>query len=543
MKRRHIFLFLTAILLVTACGPGNGRYGRLLAEAEWMNRNDSLFTTDSAMKRLVRHYDHWWYSRNTRMRAYYMLGCAYRDMGSAPRALENYQQAVSLADTTRADCDLNTLMRIHSQMSLIFLQQRLPEQEQQELEAAERLAWQIGDTLSALIFEGYACNLLCNHRAYKECIARSLQLHSQYVKYGYSDNAPLSYIYCIRSYLALKDYVKVKKYLSLYETCPFFKDSPQKVAGGLSPLYIYKGQYFLGIEDADSAEYYFRKSLPYDTKLLSYKGLFQAYKLKHNADSVLKYTQLYSDAKEQDFDNARAQATIQTKTLYDYGIEQKIAREKTKENSLLIIVLITTLFVSFIIVTYLLYRRWKKKQEIIELFRKYQIALQELNETEEELLSARESQTTDKNLIADYHNKIGMQETRIAQLEETIRRTNQKGKDFCLKETAIVMRFENVRLRGKDKDISPKDWEELRETIEKLYPTFSGQMNARQQLNENEYNVCLLSVAGFEPSDIDNLMQKSASFASMTRKRLCEKVFGFKGKPGDFDRLLRRLYS
>ena len=91
MRRAHYLLHLAlCLLLLASCNWRGDRYERLLAEAEEMNRNDSLFTSDSLGLALVRHYDHWWHTRNHRLRAYYMLGCAYRDMGEAPAAIHYY---------------------------------------------------------------------------------------------------------------------------------------------------------------------------------------------------------------------------------------------------------------------------------------------------------------------------------------------------------------------------------------------------------------------------------------------------------------------
>ena len=148
MKTKHIIYCIFCVLMFAACSGID--YEQQLERFEEMNQTDQPMTPDSVQP-IVRHYDHWWHSRNHRMRAYYMLGCAYRDQGSAPRALENYQRAVNVADTTDARCDLNVLMRVHSQMSQIFLLQRLPELEERENIIAKRLCWQIGDTLSALI--------------------------------------------------------------------------------------------------------------------------------------------------------------------------------------------------------------------------------------------------------------------------------------------------------------------------------------------------------------------------------------------------------
>ena len=112
--------------------------------------------------------------------------------------------------------------------------------------------------------------------------------------------------------MAMGDYANVKKYLDQYETCPYFQTDPNKILGGVGSLYIHKGQYFIAVHEADSAEYYFRKALPFqniwDNRLLITEGLYQVYELKHNADSALKYTRLYSDAKEYSFNKTRAEA-------------------------------------------------------------------------------------------------------------------------------------------------------------------------------------------------------------------------------------------
>ncbi|MBQ6189640.1 MAG: hypothetical protein IJK45_05655 [Bacteroidaceae bacterium] len=233
MKTKHIFYCIFCVLMFAACSGGN--YERQLERFEEMNRTDVPLCVDSVQP-LVRHYDHWWHSRNHRMRAYYMLGCAYRDQGSAPRALENYQRAVNVADTTDARCDLNVLMRVHSQMSQIFFQQRMCEQEEKELHIAERLAWQIGDTLSALIFEEYLCNLLCNKREYVKCIKMAHNLHSKYSSLGYNDDKNIPFVHCVRSYKEMDDYIHMKHYLDLYKECPYFTTSPQKISGDLGIL-------------------------------------------------------------------------------------------------------------------------------------------------------------------------------------------------------------------------------------------------------------------------------------------------------------------
>ena len=544
MKVERILYCIFSVFLFAACSGGED-YEQQLEWFEEMNRTDVPLCVDSVQP-LVRHYDHWWHSRNHRMRAYYMLGCAYRDQGSAPRALENYQRAVSIADTTDARCDLNTLMRIHSQMAQLFLLQRLPEQEEEELRIAERLAWQIGDTLAALIHKEYFCFLLYSNEKYKECINQSLNFYDLFLKYGYENDAYLACGNCVKSYLKLKDYVHAQKYIALYEACPFFRHSPNKVYGGTASLFLLKGQYYIGVEQADSAEKYFRKVLQYsqdkNNKLIGTKGLYQVSILKHNLDSVLKYTQLYAEAKENDFNNAQSQATIQAKAMYDYSVEKEQTQRKTETVHRLILCLIATIFSTMLITLYYLYRNERRKRKISELRQQYQQICNELKSKDEEIRELINKQDTGEELIKKI--RIEKEELMIAlsRLNQTIKMKTNGDEKINLSKTTIVDRFKKYRdTLDKDYLIKDEHWVELHNVINKFNSTFCLRVNALQQLSESDYKVCMLVYAGFSATDISVLMNFSESAASNSRRRLNKKVFGVDGTPAEFDHKLRLL--
>jgi hypothetical protein len=71
-------------------------------------------------------------------------------MGEAPQALECYQHAAEVADTTISDCDLYTLYAVYCQMAKLFHSQYLPDDEMQALEVAQLIAWKDKDTLAAI---------------------------------------------------------------------------------------------------------------------------------------------------------------------------------------------------------------------------------------------------------------------------------------------------------------------------------------------------------------------------------------------------------
>lgn len=69
-----------------------------LLKAKAQNKMFVPFTTDSTMAAVAEWYDRHG-NRSQRMTAHYLLGCVYRDLNDAPMALDQYHEAVSLADT------------------------------------------------------------------------------------------------------------------------------------------------------------------------------------------------------------------------------------------------------------------------------------------------------------------------------------------------------------------------------------------------------------------------------------------------------------
>ncbi|MBQ5393315.1 MAG: hypothetical protein IIU52_05760, partial [Bacteroidaceae bacterium] len=119
------------------------RYELVYAQAQ--NKAFVNFTTDSIALVLVDYYNRHG-NANEQMMANYMAGCAYRDLEDALSALKYLNLAVDVVDESDEDCDLNTLMRVYSQMGRLYQRVAAFENDRMANSHAERLAWQIGDT-------------------------------------------------------------------------------------------------------------------------------------------------------------------------------------------------------------------------------------------------------------------------------------------------------------------------------------------------------------------------------------------------------------
>ena len=546
-----------------------------------MNKADSLFTTDSVMLKVVDYYDRHG-SANERMQAHYTLGCAYRDMGNAPRAVACYQEAAHCADTLSLDCDYPTLMRVHSQMANIYKLQSLYDEAMQEMAIAEKYCWQMGDTLSAIAIEGNICTTLYNIGDFDKCIVRTTQLYDKCKSLGFADKAALKCLNLARCYIEKGEYDIGKAYLDKYETCSYFYTHPERIEGGLTPFYINKGNYYRYIGKLDSAEYCYRKAIPNmdlaNNDVSVFRGLQEIYTIKNQPDSIRKYTALFSDAKERQFNVAISEATKRMKSLFDYTVEQDIAQRKTEEAArtwVYVLVLALCACGLLALVLYVLYRKTRKEKELNVVQFQLQRTMEQYRETEDRLQYYMDEKENLDSLLSQSSEEITQhqqEKERIAyQLEQTNQELerlarevqtqqslilHQKGEIMSLNSvldandptkrhallslSAVVRRFRDSLYKRK-MELGKDDWHELDVVISNQFPMFISKISTVGNLQPNEYRICLLVKAGFEPYEIDSLLGKQHSYASNLRKRLHTKVFGANGTAAEFDRKIRLM--
>ena len=280
MKRtRFVIIMVCVVWLVLGCTDGK-QYAQILDRAQEQNQNwDSITGIDSiqmAVKYVDRHG-----SNNDKVRAYYLLGCAYRDAGEAPNALEAFHDAADRADTTSADCDYGLLMRVHAQSAELFRYQLLPYEVLEELEAQRRCAIKAGNTkasINAIERSAEAYQLL---NMPDSIISFRMRASTMYEQCGYPEEAVQTLSACIEPLVDRGDTAEARWCIERYETSKeFFKDGeilPRKAIH-----YYNKGKYYLAVGKTDSAEVCFRKLIEPGRNAqqleAGYRGLFLLYR-------------------------------------------------------------------------------------------------------------------------------------------------------------------------------------------------------------------------------------------------------------------------
>ena len=139
MKFNAVFWICCIIFLITGCDSNGEHLRSQLAELELRNRTDELMTNDTLAEALVDYFDKNG-TPNECLRANYILGRTYADLGELPLALETYLKAADQADTSAIDCNYKVLSRVHAQKADIYYEQIQPRSQLRELQVAEALA-------------------------------------------------------------------------------------------------------------------------------------------------------------------------------------------------------------------------------------------------------------------------------------------------------------------------------------------------------------------------------------------------------------------
>lgn len=348
------YLLVGAAWLVLGC-TGGEQYAQVLDRAERQNQNwDSITGIDSiqmAVKYVDRHG-----SSIEKVRAHYLLGCAYRDAGEAPNALEAFHEAADRADTTSMDCDYGLLMKVHAQSSELFRYQLLPYEMLEELEAQRRCAIKAGNTkasINAIERSAEAYQLL---NMPDSIILVRMRASTMYEQCGFTEEAAQTLSPCIEPLVDRGDTAEARRCIERYESSKnFFKDGellPRKLVH-----YYSKGKYYLATNQTDSAEVCFRKLIkpglnPQQLEA-GYRGMFLLYRQKNKLDSVAKYADLQYEQVIPALAEKSKENIQQMQRLYNYSRIQREAKktaEKSEQQESMILILVVAAIVLALIV-------------------------------------------------------------------------------------------------------------------------------------------------------------------------------------------------
>ena len=227
---------LMLLCLLAGCTADKTQMLQQLETLEQQNRADSVMTNDSLALTLANWFDRHG-TPNEQLRAYYILGRTYADLGETPRAIEAYNKAAECADTTAANCDYAKLCRVYSQMAVVFYNQNLLKDNLHSLDQSILYAIKANDTLAA--FNSYA-QKMGTYGKLKEpdsVIRIGTDTYRRFCSLGKPDVGARYLAPAIRWLVEKKDYDKAKLYMSIYETQSGYFDCNGNIDHGREVYY------------------------------------------------------------------------------------------------------------------------------------------------------------------------------------------------------------------------------------------------------------------------------------------------------------------
>ena len=511
-----------------------------LVYAQAQNKAYVNFTTDSIVLSLVDYYNRHG-NANEQMMANYMAGCAYRDLEDALSALKYLNLAVDAVDEGDEDCDLNTLMRVYSQMGGLYQRVAAFESERIADSHAERLAWQICDTLSALrLMRLRASTLYDAHQP-----LQSLMILDSIIqfcnKHGLPEQTKIIYPMRIKYHIETNNALSADSLLREYEQKMNIQPlTPDEKIIDITHFYR-KGLYYNLIEQPDSAIMMFQKLIrlinirslytvgKYDLREGAFKGLSEAYSYKHQADSVIKYANLYCQWNDSSIRARASEHLLRFQSLYNYTkIQEQALKAEQKASRLRVIIILLVVFATtIVIVAWSIYQKRLKKerQKQIATNKEYQLLLHELEKSAEELLLVK---TDSERFQREKESEIQKLQTALAMYQDNEQSVEQWSDERAIFACDIAKRLHSLSSHAQK--ATPNELNCLLVTAQNAFPKFYANItDASKGLSHTEIIISILIRFRFIPSEISLLLGLSSQRITNLKSSVNQKLFGTQG--------------
>ena len=517
------------VIVLASCSGDGSQMRAQLEELERQNREYEDFTTDSLAKELVVYFDRHG-SANERLRSHYILGCVYRDLGEAPRAVDAYLDAASQADTTAADCDFRTLGCVYAQMGAVLHRQLLLSNEIEARRKSYHYAVVAADTLGSLsemshIVSAYI--LLNKQDSAENLLKETLRLYDEYgyVQEGIQASTLLMYIY-INQPERLSD---LGDLIKRYDSESDMFDEHHELPPSKRQYYYYKGRYLEDVGQLDSAEYYYRKVYRPNMSFVSrnplYRGLLSVFKKRHQADSIAKYAQLYCMSNDSSIALNDRQTTAQMAASYNYHLYQKEALQNAEKSyratiSLIIISILSVIIL--LVASYLIYRYKKNHMKLQEA---YNLAVSKRKELQEELDSLKA--LNDSSLVIQKEEQLEGQDQKIAVLDNLRKKIIAKDKLSAFEMSDIVQLFQKKKSFKKENPSPDEDqWTELVSQFRQDMPSvYTIMTSGSLALSDRQLKICILLLLDYDESIIAAMLGSKPQTINTAKVRANEKLF------------------
>ena len=517
-----------------------------LLHAKAQNKAYVPFTSDTMMNAAVDYYDRNG-TVNERMEAHYLLGCVYRDLSDAPKALSAYHDALECADTTADDCNYNILSRVYAQMSDLFYYQNLFENQLASLDRASHYSYLAKDTFAAqLIYsqkmDAYKMLMLPDSMLYV-----SEKASNYFREAGYNEMAAGISFVPVRYLLDCGEITKAKEYMDLFEHESGLFDENNNIEPGREVYYYTKGYYYLKTSQYDSAEYFFRKELitgkDFNNQNAGSRGLALLFQKIHKPDSAAKYA-LYSYEMNDSVYHHEATAEVaRMKSLFDYSRYERQAqkeRERAEAAShrfrLFSVVMVFSLVMISLLAGLAVFVQRSKRRYAVK---QYQLKSEQLKNANQSLALLREQGEASAQVISEKERDIVQLQAEIDKLLEN-RQLRADSEKAMLADSEIGHLISSKSASGQK--ITESEWEQIGLFVKENMSGFSHFLaENHSSLGMTKKRICILLRLYAGIKDTAVMLGVSAPYVSQQSGEILSDLFQISGSGKKLADKLRQI--
>lgn len=511
-----------------------------------------VHTSDSLIKQVVEYYEKKKDKRHL-PEAYYYAGRIYRDKGDAPLALDYFQKAIEVSEETT---DQRLISRIYSQTGMIFLNQDIYDKALETFCKAYQQNVLIKDSASIVY------NLRDLGRVYTGLNNVDSTLY--YYKKAEEVARRINNIYLVRLinqeiagiYIQLKEFEKAQQSIQIAQG---------SFRGGIAPYYSVLAELYYQTGKNDSAQYYYQQLTSIGNhyhKQAAYKGLCRIARHQGHLSEALDYMDKYLIFTDTIQKETNAEAIHKVNALYNYQLYKKenYRLENIAETQRFWILLLSASLISILLIAFIVIitRKLQKRQQLMQkeklealVQEHYHNSQQFIYENEARIIELQEkleNTTIQKDELTQSLQEAEKELLEITNKQIETRKKIQTLSETALKESQIYKDFHHVA--GSDgfvnssdkKNISPEDWDELTNSLNRTYNNFTIRLTSfYPHISNQELRLSLLIKINISASGMAKITLRSKQAISSARKALYEKTHNQSGKPEQWDTFIHNF--
>ena len=496
-------------------------------------------TSSKDADRMLHHYENGGDSRLLH-EAYFYAGSVYRDLNDAPQAIEYFQKALECMPEEKKRMRSNA----YNQIGQLFILQGLTDLALAEYQEAYKIDMQLKDTVN-IIYSlrdiGFAYNRLNKNDSCELAFNKALSLAQ-----AKGDGCLMQDIRLQLAgiYAEKNEYAKA---LALINRCNITEEHADR-----SAAFAIAAKIQIGIGNYDTARIYCDSLLTFGSvyaKKAAYRYLLQISREKKDYDGIDKYAGKYEEYCDSVEKISSQEIIANMHAMFNYNLRtQEIARLKAQraQNIIIATVIMLLLVISTCIAIYISYkikRKNDRQRDLLNKLRRYQYEM------------SQEYRRANQIEIENLEHQIIIYKDKNKELVESLKEQRamliaaNKRSEICLNDRETFMQniyntniYKTILAMIKSsRPLSAEEWQELDSAINGFVNNFRDRLYDTCNINELEYNICMLIKIDVKMKDIAMLVGRTSSAITMSRKRLHEKVFGKAGHAADFDSFIKSL--